>query len=114
MSVDKVENGKQYRYNGKDANGVNWFIPGSIVTITGEVSSPTPAASGPAERDDVGGYKCEKGQIINGYARKCSLEEIEDSPVNYTVSIVGNNTTITLQKRLNIEEVHAFLKAVGV
>lgn len=45
------------------------------------------------------------------------LEEVVDAPadpVNYNVSIVDNNTTIVLQKRLSVEEVHAFLKAVGV
>jgi hypothetical protein len=48
------------------------------------------------------------------YIYLTNLKELEKSNVNYNVSIVDNNTTIVLQKRLSVEEVHAFLKAVGV
>jgi hypothetical protein len=57
-----------------------------------------------------------KGEVLN--LETVELEDAfkevqEEESLNYNVSIVDNNTTIVLQKRLSVEEVHAFLKAVG-
>jgi len=41
------------------------------------------------------------------------VEVIYADPLNYNVSICNGSTTIVIQKRLSMDEVHAVLKAIG-
>lgn len=113
MQKDKIQVGKKYRVDttGED---LNWFLHGAVITVTDLYEKSTVRATGPARRDNCGGTRCKKGDIIDGYVYASQLEETEPETINYNISIVDNNTTIVLQKRLSVEEVHAFLKAVGV
>lgn len=61
--------GDQFVYSNKGAAGIDWFVDGSTITLTGCVEDRIPAFDGPAKEDGIGGNECKKGDITDGYAK---------------------------------------------
>jgi hypothetical protein len=117
MQAENLVAGKQYWYDGKETDGMDWLLPNSVVTVLSLDGSQTPPARGIAHHAGVGGTRCAEGAVIDGFVRaKCLHElpvEAPAAPVDYHVSVNPNSTTIVIQKRLSIEEVQAVIKAAG-
>lgn len=115
MQKANVVIGKEYRV-GEDKLG--WFIPGAIIAIVSDYDmTDTMRARGPAIKDGVAGLSVSRGDSIEGYVSVSMLEEIEVpvvEPVHAHVSLNANSTTIVIQKRLTVDEMHAVLTAANV
>lgn len=118
MQKRGYKKGDKFIYDNSKADTVDWFLDGSVITLTQSDDSDftnTPSFEGPAKHGGVGGNKEQKGEITKGYAKLVCVTPLGDAcgATFAATEIKSVTTTITVSRELTSVEKDAILAIVA-